>query len=157
MEVLEGTAGQFLANALVLDDEIIDIAFEFPNASTAVQVAHERLRPMFPLQRGDQGADDLRIKLLLGDINDLQFDKGVDAMYRKTRHCRDVGRVIETFTFAGLDIVQKAIQMGLNEDILKELKTLRDVVNNELILLSEEHGRKVPFLDSSWVWKIPYR
>ena len=103
-----------------------------------------------------EGNEQLRISLLLGDITEPQFDASVCAQYRRRRFKADMGRVVETFTLAGLDVFLRVVREDLNHTHLLELRQLRALFNEEAFWVGQEHGRSYPRLTPSWEWKIPY-
>ena len=128
----------------------------------SVSNAHSLMRPLYPCDTIDFSAClDLRISYLLSEISKERFEAAVETRTKKFSFKREVGRVLETFNFAGVDVLLRLADGAEDSSVwvrhVTEFQSLKDVFNNACEALCKSYGMKSPRLTNAWKWSIPGR
>ena len=142
-------------------DDLIHVGCMLLRARSTIEQCHHRVRPMYPVLYDDSTvAKDLRIQLLLGDVRRPEFEKRLEQRMAKVRLHQKVGPVLETATFAGIDILLRLVNDTHTSTemigLYMEMDSLRSMINEELAKVQDNAGRKVPRIGEDWAWVLPY-
>ena len=129
-------------------------------AHGAINEADRRLRRSYPVAHDDRMlCHDLRVALLLGDMDEETFSRRVEQRQRKKQMQMAVGLVAEGFTFAGIDVMLRFVaqpDLSALMSCAADMIALRDIANDAMAQIGVEFHRRVPHLSESWQWKLPY-
>lgn len=143
----------------------IQIARLLIDVRNAVCACHTTLRPLYPLSHNAAwNADlclDLRVSFILSKISKDKFESSVEARVKKEAANTEMGRILEAFTFCGVDVFLRLEEESQDYnkwgDFLSELMVLKQISMVAMQDVSKKFGRKTPRLTDAWRWDVPRR
>lgn len=94
---------------------------------------------------------DMRIKLMIGDINDDEFKRKIQQREKARQRKNDIRQVIEMFRAVLLDLFQDFAQSGEAQVIYNSLLELKTHVNTTLEAVSKLYGKcSVPKISENY-------
>lgn len=147
-----------------------NIRTQVPAILLAIEAIHHTqliVRPRYPRMTAQNDATLLRLRIeyLLGDFaTENEYAERIETHERLAEMKRDIGEVLETFVFSGLDVLQRFVTLedAALDDVslastLVEFDQLHTIVNESLSRISQTWSRKTPTLTPDWKWILPYR
>ena len=130
-------------------------------ATESIQHAHFHLRNYYQRPDPDDRFEKMRISFLLNDYEGKEkYGIALEREQRKLLWKHDVAVIIESFVFAGVDIVQKFCSETDHDscgDTVLQMLSLWNLTNEALEGCKNKYDKVVPILLPSWKWKLPYQ
>ena len=86
------------------------------------------------------GNRDLRIKFMVGDLDDVEFKRKIQQREKAAHKKTDIRQVCEMFTTVLNDLFQTYVQNKNTNELVNSLHELRDHVNKTFVCVSKRYG-----------------
>lgn len=123
------------------------------DAGNAIRHA-QTLRARYPRQWNARRVNDsIRSALVHGRIDERKFAIAAERRERACHFKREIGRVMESTVYMGLDVLQRlnAQDTSVFQSVI-EFQAIRRIANDGLARIGNVHRRHVPYLTDEWRW-----
>ena len=94
---------------------------------------------------------ELRIKYLMGEIDDNGWKRSLQQIEKKTAKVRDIYHILRMFSVTSSDLLRQLVVKNIKIDMcINEVSALRSYVNAQLNLINSRYNCRVNIIRDSW-------